>query len=109
MYCYSRLAGSYKIYIIIDFDEGYIYYFCHGNGDEVCDRCEIDSGDLNSLCYFTYHFDDGEEVLYAVNWSWKRTPNHLVFQSEFGESWDYYPENLENAIELRDTKEIIDY
>ena len=109
VYCYSRLAGSYKIYIIIDFDEGYIYYFCHGNGDEVCDRCEIDSGDLNSLCYFTYHFDDGEEVLYAVNWSWKRTPNHLVFQSEFGESWDYYPENLENAIELRDTKEIIDY
>ena len=109
VYAYSRNAGSYNIYIIIDFDEGYIYYFCHGNGDEICDRCEIDSGDLNSLCFFIYHFDDDEDVLYAVCWSRTRQPNHLLFQSEYGESWDYYPEDLDYAISLRDSKEIVDY
>ena len=108
VYSYSRNAGSYEIYIIIDFDEGYVYYFCEGNGDDIVDRLEIDSGDLNSLCFYYYHYDD-ESVCYAVNWAFQRQPNHLVLQDEFGGSWDYYPTDLDKAISLRDSKEVVDY
>lgn len=109
VYSYVRSAGSYDIYIIIDFDEGYIYYFCHGNGDEICDRLEIDSGDLNSLCYFSYYYGEDDVDLYAVNWAWKRSPNHLLLQDSYGNSWDYYPTDLDEALALRDSKEIVDY
>ena len=109
VYAYSRNAGSYKIYIIIDFDEGYIYYFCDGNGDTTCDRLGIDSGDLNSLCFFYYHFGEDDVALYAVNWAWQRNPDHLILQDEYGNNWDYYPEDLEGTLALRNTKDIIDY
>ena len=37
------------IYYIIDFDEGYTYYFCEGNGDTTCDRVRITEGDLKEV------------------------------------------------------------
>ena len=109
VYSYRKNAGSYDIYVIIDFDDGYIYYFCEGNGDEICDRLEIDEGDLNSVCIFYYYQGEDDEAAYAVNWAWKRQPDHLIMQDTSGNKWDFYPCNLEEAIELRDTKEIVDY
>lgn len=112
VYAYSNYKpgnnAEYVIYLIIDFDEGYIYYFCEGNGDEICDRLEIDSGNLNEMVFFYYVYDDYVE-LYAVNFAWKRQPDHLILQDEYGNDWDYYPTDLNEALELRDSKEIYDY
>ncbi len=108
VYAYKRSGTNYDQYLIIDFDEGFIYYFCEGNGDETCDKMKIDSGDLNSLLYF--YFVDGDDVaLYAVNFAWQRRPEHLIFQDDDGFDWDYYTTNLTKALELRDSKEIYDY
>ena len=113
VYAYSNYKpgnnAEYVIYLIIDFDEGYIYYFCEGNGDEICDRLEMDSGDLNSLLYFYYVYDEDDVDLYAVNFKWSRNPDHLILQDEYDNDWDYYPTDLNKALALRDSKEIIDY
>lgn len=108
VYSYKRSGSNYDIYLIIDFDEGYIYYFVEGNGDEVCERMEIDSGDLNSLLYF-YYVDGDDIALYAVNFAWQRRPEHLIYHDDDGFEWDYYTTNLNSALALRDSKEIYDY
>ena len=69
---------------------------------------EIDSGNLNEMVFFYYVYDDYVE-LYAVNFAWKRQPDHLILQDEYGNDWDYYPTDLNEALELRDSKEIYDY
>ena len=90
------------------FDEGYIYYFTEGNGEETCDKMAIDSGDLNSMLFF--YFVDGEDVaLYTVYFAWQRRPEHLIYRDEDGFEWDYYSTNLNRALNLRDSKEIYDY
>ena len=38
VYAYVDGGYSYDIYYIIDFDEGYVYYFTEGNGEEGCVR-----------------------------------------------------------------------
>lgn len=108
VYAYIRSGPNYDIYLIIDFDEGFVYYFTEGNGDETCEKMEIDSGDLNSLLYF-YYVDGDDVALYAVNFAWARRPEHLILQDEDGFDWDYYSTNLNRALALRDSKEIYDY
>lgn len=49
----------------IDFDNGYVYYFCNGYGSEkgaheTCYRLKIDSGTLTDVLIITYH--DGSHV-----------------------------------------------
>ena len=108
VYSYKRSGSNYDIYLIIDFDEGYIYYFTEGNGEETCDKMAIDSGDLNSMLFF--YFVDGEDVaLYTVYFAWQRRPEHLIYRDEDGFEWDYYSTNLNRALNLRDSKEIYDY
>lgn len=105
IYAYSR-DGSYALYYIIDFDEGYVYFF--SDGESTCERVKIVQGDLNSVCIITYH--DGNDVWsYGLHFKYKGFPDHLIVQEESGFEWDYYPTNLDKALEIRDTKEIIDY
>lgn len=107
VYSYVK-DGSYQIYYIIDFDNGYVYYFCHGNGNETCDRLKIDSGDLNSVLIITYH--DGDDVWSeGLHFKWKNQPEHLIMQDNDGFEYDFYTTNLEDALALRDTKTIHDY
>lgn len=108
VYSYQNLGGSYSIYYIIDFDEGYVYYFCHGNEDETCDRVKIVSGDLNDVLIITYH-DGEDEWSYGLHFKWKNQPDHLIVQDEDGFEWDYYTTDLEDALDLRDSKKIKDY
>ena len=108
VFSYRRSAGSYYQYYIIDFDEGYVYYFCEGNGSETCDRVKIESGDLNSVLIITYH-DGGDQWSYGLHFSWKNNPEHLVLQDVDGSEYDYYTTDLDDALALRDKKNIYDY
>ncbi len=108
VYSYMSRGGSYDIYWIIDFDEGYVYWFTEGNGDTTCDRLKIDSGDLNSVVIITYH--DGEDTWsYGLHFKYVDNPDHLIMQDNDGFEYDYYTTNLSSALSLRSHKTIKDY
>ena len=65
----------------------------------------IDHGDLNDIL-FCYLHDGDDTILLGFNFAWKRRPEHLIMQDEYGNDWDYYTTDLEDALALRDTKEI---
>jgi len=99
---------TYTNYYIIDFDEGYVYFFSEGNGSETCDRIKIDSGDLNSGVTITYH-DGSESWEEYYHFKWKNQPDTLVMADSIGWETEYRTTNLEEALKIRDTKKIIDY
>lgn len=108
VFSYKSRGGTYDIYYIIDFDEGYVYYFCDGNGDTTCDRLKMDSGDLNDVLIITYH--DGSDVWsYGLHFKWKNQPDHLIMQDNDGFEYDFYTTNLSDALSLRKSKTIVDY
>ena len=113
--CSSRLSQlqwlfrySYEIYYIIDFDEGYVYSFTEGNGNDTCDRLKIESGDLNDVVVITYH-DSGDEWSYGLHFKYKNQPDHLIMEDNDYFEYDYYSTNLDNALKIRDSKTIHDY
>lgn len=108
VYAYKSIGHMYDIYWIIDFDEGYVYYFTEGNGNEICDRLKIVSGDLNSVVIITYH-DGDSQWSYGLHFKWKNQPDHLIMQDEDGLEYDYYTTNLDSALKVRDSKTVVDY
>ena len=108
VYSYKSRGGSYEIYYIIDFDEGYVYSFTEGNGNDTCDRLKIESGDLNDVVVITYH-DSGDEWSYGLHFKYKNQPDHLIMEDNDYFEYDYYSTNLDNALKIRDSKTIHDY
>lgn len=108
VYSYKNKGGQYSVYYIIDFDEGYVYYFTDGNGEESCMRVKIDSGDLNNGLIITYH--DGDDVWSeGLHFCWQRQPDHLILEDNDHFEFDFYSTNLNDALRIRDKKKIIDY
>ena len=107
VYAYVNRGKNYYIYFIIDFDEGYVYRFIEGNGDDTCERVQIDSGDLNSLILVTYH-DGSDSWQEAFCFKWKNMPDTLLYQDGYDE-YDYSATSLEEALKLRENKKIVDY
>lgn len=108
VFAYKNIGGTYDIYWIIDFDEGYVYYFTDGNGGASCHRLKIDSGDLNSVLIITYH--DGDDVWsYGLHFNWKNQPDTLILQDNNGFETKFMTTDLSKALEIRDSKTIIDY
>lgn len=108
VYSYKSIGGIYDIYWIIDFDEGYVYWFTDGNGDGQCDRLKIESGDLNSVLIITYH-DGDTEWSNGLHFKYKRQPDHLIMEDHNHFEYDYYTTDLDKALAIRGTKTIIDY
>lgn len=104
-YCESY---TYDNYYIIDFDEGYVYTFADGNGSGLCFRLKIESGDLNDVVIITYH--DGDDTWSeGLHFNFVRQPDTMIVQQEDGWENTYRFTDLEDALALRDTKQIIDY
>ena len=108
VFSYKSIGGIYDVYWIIDFDEGYVYTFCDGNGDTTCDRLKIDSGNLNDGLIITYH-DYDDIWSYGLHFKWRNQPDHLVLLDNDGFELDFYPTSLENALAVRQSKTIHDY
>ena len=108
IYAYRDRGGQYYNYYIIDFDEGYVYFFSDGNGDSTCDRIKIVSGDLNNGLTITYHDGDStwDEVLH---FKWKRQPDHLILLDHNYSEFDYYSTNLEDALNIKNSRTIHNY
>lgn len=107
VFAYKK-SGVYDIYQIIDFDEGYVYYFTDGNGNEICDKVKIVSGDLNNVVIITYH-DGGTSWSEGLHFKWVNQPDHLVVEDSNHFEWDYYATNLNSALSIRNTKTIRNY
>lgn len=108
IFSYRSRGGSYYTYWIIDFDDGYVYWFTDGNGSAECDRIAIDSGTLNDAVTITYH-DGNSSWSYRLFFKWKNQSDHLVMQDNDGFTYDYYSTNLSEALALKNTKTIYDY
>lgn len=108
VFSYKSTGDSYDIYWIIDFDEGYVYWFTDGNGDSTCDRLKIDSGTLNDKVIITYH-DGSDEWSYSLHFKYVDHPETLIMVDNDGFDYKYATTDLNNAISIRDTKTINDY
>lgn len=108
VYSYKSRGGSYYVYYIIDFDNGYVYYFTEGNGNDSCMRTKIESGDLNDVLIITYH-DGDTSWSEGLHFKYVEQPSHLIVQDNDGFEYDYYPTNLQDALAIRDKKSITDY
>lgn len=108
VFAYRSTGGTYYRYWIIDFDEGYVYYFREGNEDSTCDRLKIESGDLNQYVLITYH-DNGSTWSYGLHFKWRNQPDILIVQESDGYENSFSTTDLDEALAVRDTKTIIDY
>lgn len=110
IYAYKTTGGSYYNYLIIDFEEGFVYDFMEGNGDITCQKATIKSGDLNSTLIVTY-YDGSDSWESGLCFAYKNQPDHLLFQldSSSNYTYDYYSTDLNKALSIRDKKTISDY
>ena len=105
VFSYKKSGNYYDIYYIIDFDEGYVYYFLEGEGNTFCEKLKIDFGDLNSYVSFTYHIG-GEVWSERLHFKYKNSPYTLIWNDADGNPYEFSPTDLENALKLRAKKEI---
>lgn len=100
VYAYKDDGKFYDVYYIVDFDEGYVYYFLEGDGNEFCDKIKIESGDLNSVLIITYH-EDSNEWSYGLHFKYKNQPSKLIVQDEDGFELEYSPTDLDTVLNIR--------
>lgn len=108
VFSYQTRGGTHSNYYIIDFDAGFVYFFPYGNGNSICDRLKIDSGDLNSGVVYTYH--DGSSIWSeCLHFKYANHPDHLILEDSNGFEYDYYTTDLKDALSIRDSMELVDY
>lgn len=108
IYAYKNEGLYMDNYFIIDFDEGYVYWFSDRDGSTSCDRVQIQSGTLNDVVIITYH--DGDDTWsYGLHFAWARQPTHLVMQDNDGFETDYYTTDLKKAWDILIGRRILDY
>ena len=108
VFSYKSKSGSYDIYWIIDFDEGYVYWFTEGNGETTCDKVKIVSGTLNDKVTVTWH-DGGDEWSWFLHFKYVNSPVTLIVNDHNGITTKFTTTDLNNALALRDSKTIIEY
>lgn len=107
-YAYHDHGSNYWIYYIFDFDAGYVYRFIEGNNDSTCDRVKISSGDLNHTLIITYHAGD-DTWQEGFCFKRKNMPDNLIYQDKNGYTYDFYATDLDDALDIMATKEMVDY
>ena len=106
VYSYYKKGTEYNIYWIIDFDEGYVYYFL--DNVDSCMRAKMTVGDLNNVLIVTYQ--DGDDIWQeGFHFKYVRNPHLLIHEDNDHFENELKPFELEDALKIRDTKRIIDY
>lgn len=107
IYSYKSDGKFYDIYYIIDFEEGYVYYFLEGEGNDWCERTAIKSGNLNDglKVIFNYH---GDLATYYFHFRHTNHSETLIMVDDDGFKYEYKPTDLDNALKLREKKDIIE-
>jgi hypothetical protein len=108
IFSYKNKSGTYDVYWIIDFDHGYVYYFTEGNGESTCDRVKMVSGTLNDRITITWH-DGDDQTTWYLHFKYVNSPVTLIVNDHLGFAVEFTTTDLDDALALRATKEIIDY
>lgn len=108
VFSYKNKSGSYDVYWIIDFDNGYVYYFTDGNGNDTCDKVEIVSGTLNDRIKITWN-DGGDQWSWHLYFKYKERPTTLVVSDHYGVTTEFTTADLDDAVSIRRTKNIKEY
>lgn len=108
VFAYRLRGQNYDLYYVIDFDEGYVYFFTEGNGSETCDKIKITSGTLNDTLIFTYH--DGDSAWdEGLCFKWKNQPDKVVWSDGWGLTNELSATDLDDALVLINSKVILEY
>ena len=108
VFSYKNKSGSYDIYWIINFDEGYVYWFTEGNGESSCDKVKIVSGDLNDKITVTWH-DGGDEWSWYLHFKYVNHPETLIVNDHNGIATEFTTTDLDDALSIRSKKTIKNY
>lgn len=108
VFSYKNKSGSYDVYWIVDFNEGYIYNFTHRNGEDICDKVKIVSGSLNDRITATWH-DGGDQWSWYLHFKYENHPETLIVTDHNGFDIEFTTTDLSDALKIRDTKRIKEY
>ena len=106
VFSYKNKSGSYDVYWIIDFDEGFVYFFTEGNGENFCDKVPITSGTLNDRVTITWKID-GEKTDWYLHFKYVGSPVTLIVVDHWGVKTEFTRTNLSDALKLRDAKDMV--
>ena len=106
IYAYRSRGGSYYIYYVINFENGYVYRF--RDDEDTCMAAKIVSGDLNSYVLLRYKDSSGIWEN-ALCFKYKTLPDTLILQDHNGFKTELYTEDVNDAVKLLKTKKIYDY
>lgn len=109
IFSYKNKSGSYDVYWIIDFDAGYVYYFTDGNGSESCDKVKIVSGNLNDRVTITWDYGGEDKATWYLHFKYVNSPVTLIVNDHLGLSIEFKTTDLDDAINVRNSKTITEY
>ena len=104
-FSFVKKNDSYKVYWIIDFDNGYVYYFSDGNGDETCEKIKIKAGNLNDGLELSYKNSSNAWAKY-IHFKYKNQPHQLVIVDNDYFNYEFSTTSLRDALELMESKTI---
>ncbi len=107
-YAYKASHQNYDIYLIIDFDEGYVYRFLDGDGNTDCDKVAITSGSLNDVLIITYH-EGGSSWQNGLHFKYKNQPDQLILEDDDHFEYDFTGTSLKTALSKKASKKIYIY
>ena len=105
VFSYRNAGSSYDVYWVIDFDEGFAYFFTDGNGDEYCDKLPIISGTLNDSTVIMWNYD-GDKTPWVLFFKYVGHPETLIVVDHFGIQTKFSPIDLEKALKIKNTKKL---
>ena len=108
VFSYKNKSGAYDVYWIIDFNEGVVYWFTEGNGEDICDKVKIVSGDLNNKVTVTW-YDGGDQWSWYLNFKYVNHPETLIVNDHNGSATEFEPTDLDDALQIRNNKRIKEY
>ena len=109
VYAYVKKGSNHDIYIIIDFDEGYYYYFTHGDGNLSGDKVRITSGNLNDKVVITYDDGGGSQWCEGVSFKDSSITDKAYWYDADNFKYEFTATDLQSALTIRDSKTLTDY
>ena len=106
LFAYSNIetTGTYA-YIIIDFDNKYVFYFSDDEEDEYYEQFTIESGNLRDGVECSAYYPDAT-ITWNVKFRGENNPNEIEIKTSTGKSAWVRRTNLNDALELLKTKKL---
>lgn len=98
-------TGAYDIYWVVDFDEGYVYWFTEGNGDNTCDKYKIKSGNLNDGVKLSFKSSENAWIN-AIHFKYYNQPHQLIVVDNDNFETEFETVSLKKALDLIATKDV---